>query len=191
MGSGGGSARIHLDLHVADPVSAAGQLTALGAEVVCDDRGYVEMTSPGGLVFCLVTHPAETRPPPRRWPGGHVSLVDQVCLDIAGSAYAAECEFWAAATGWELRHQAPSEFSNLARPAGLPLRLLMQRLDDEPEAVRAHLDLATDNRVAETARHLALGAQVIGAGRVWTVLRDPAGSSYCLTDRDPGTHLIS
>ena len=51
----------------------------------------------------------------------------------------------------------------------------------------AHLDLGTTDREAETARHLALGASVVAREEFWTVLTDPAGLAYCITDRDPAT----
>ncbi len=72
----------------------------------------------------------------------------------------------------------------LARPEGMPLRLLLQRLGDERPGVSAHLDLACDDRDAEAARHLALGAEHVRRTDWWTTLRDPAGRDYCLTRRD-------
>ena len=51
----------------------------------------------------------------------------------------------------------------------------------------AHLDLGTTDRVAETERHLALGARIVAEVEFWTVLADPAGLAYCITDRDPAT----
>ena len=82
---------------------------------------------------------------------------------------------------------------DLVRPDGMPLRLLLQRLGDDPRTqVTAHLDLAVGDKRTETiAAHLALGASVVGHGARWTTLRDPAGLPYCLTDRDPATGLLA
>ena len=78
-----GPSRIHLDLHVTDAGAAAERAVALGARVVDrPEQGYVVLESPGGFTFCFVHHPASRRPRPTAWPGGHTSLVDQVCLDI-------------------------------------------------------------------------------------------------------------
>ena len=67
----------------------------------------------------------------------------------------------------------------------MPLRMLLQRLDDE-EPPGFHLDLSSDDRAAETARHEALGATVENpSDRGFTVLVDPAGRRYCVTDRRP------
>lgn len=38
---------------------------------------------------------------------------------------------------------------------------------------------------AEVRRHLALGAEHVARGCGWTVLRDPSGTEYCVTDRRP------
>jgi len=183
---------IHLDLHVLSPAEAADRAAASGARVLHrSPHGYVVVSSPGGFVHCFVRAGHHVRPEPVRWPRGHESLVDQVCLDIPPSAYEAECRYWSELTGWRLRRSASRpEFHHLERPPGVPLRLLLQRLDaDHPDAVApvtAHLDLACDDRAAEVARHVSLGATVVSdPGGGWTVLHDPAGSSYCVTDRDP------
>lgn len=188
---GAGPSRVHLDLHVDDPQSAADRAEGLGATVTLrHDLGYVVMASPGGFTFCFVRHPASRPAPPATWPGGHRSAVDQVCLDVPATRYDAECDFWQRATGWELRDSPThAEFRRLVRPAGQPLHLLLQRLGNADGPVRAHLDLATSDRGAETARHLGLGAELRDVRAGWTVLTDPAGSAYCLTDRPPPTSV--
>ncbi len=173
---GSGPAGIHLDLHA-------------------PDRTLEPSRSPGGLPFCLNEGDAGTRPLPRIWAGGQASLVDQVCLDIPASVYDAECAFWAETTGWELVQGSRPEFRVLVRPEAMPLRILLQRLDAEPDErgrgpVRAHLDIATTDRAAETDRHRELGARVEATRQHWTVLRDPAGATYCITDRDPYTGTL-
>ena len=185
-----GGDRIHLDLHVADPRAAADDGVALGATEVAD-HGYVVMRSPGGFPFCFVPDAPANRPGPTSWPDGHSSLVDQVCLDIPASSYERESGFWRALTGWQPRSSAVSpEFHSLQRPEGHPLRLLLQRLGERTGDVRAHLDWATTDREAETARHVARGATVAGTFTHWSVLVDPTGRVYCITDRQPATGLL-
>ena len=95
-----GAIRIHLDLHVADVVTAADHAMALGATVVAGpDPGYVVLRSPGGLVFCNVGHPAAGIPQSKAWPGIRRSRVYQVCLDVPPASYDAECAFWAGLVG--------------------------------------------------------------------------------------------
>ena len=187
-----GESRVHLDLHVDDPVAAADAAVALGAQVVHrSEHGYVVLDSPGGLPFCFVAHRAEVRSRPVTWPGGHTSLVDQVCLDIGPDRFEDEVSFWTGLTGWERGTSAVSgSFVPLVRPTGQPLRFLLQRTDDPRPRTGAHLDLATTDRAAETERHVALGAVVVASYPLWTVLRDPAGLAYCLTDRDPETGVL-
>ena len=181
-----GDGGIHLDLHVTAPAVAAEAAVELGGHVLMrHESGYVVVRSPGGLVCCFVRHLARVRPTPATWPDGHRSMVDQVCLDVPPSAYAAEVGFWQGLTGWDLAEVDEREFERLQPPDEQPLRFLVQRLDDEQPAVTAHLDLATDDRDAEVARHVALGASVATHHDGWTVLTDPVGASYCVTRRPP------
>ncbi len=46
-------------------------------------------------------------------------------------------------------------------------------------------DLACADREASVGRHLAAGARVVQVREGWTVMADPVGRVYCLTDRDP------
>ena len=180
--------RCHLDLHVERVDESAEQAVCLGASVGEERPGIVVMTSPGGLPFCVVRHRGEEhRPAPKVWSGGHRSLVDQLCLDIPPGAPADEGAFWAAFTGWERRPGSRPEFDYLVRPAGMPLRLLVQRLDDGGvDRCASHLDFACDDVDAEVHRHEALGASVVRAMTNWTTLVDPTGMRYCVTGRNPG-----
>ena len=181
-----GDGRVHLDLHVESPTIAAEAAIELGAHVLMrHEQGYVVLRSPGGFVFCFVRHHASRRPAPATWPGGHRSAVDQICLDLPPEHHRAEVTFWQVLTGWELQDSVSPEFSRLHPPADQPLRWLLQRLDDPGGEVRAHLDLATDDREAEAARHVALGARIVRGHEHWTVMADPVGTTYCITGRTP------
>jgi hypothetical protein len=162
---------IHLDLHASE-------------------EPFAPQRSPGGLAWCAVPGERLSRPAPVTWPGGHASLVDQLCLDIPPASYDEECAYWAGVTGWELRETSAPEMRQLVRPAGMPLRILLQRRFEGEGPVTAHLDLATTDRDAEVARHLELGASIDGGGPRWTRMRDVAGALYCITDRDPATGLL-
>lgn len=185
----GGSGGIHLDLHTDDVAGYVAHAVDAGAAV--EQRGgHVVMTSPGGFTFCVVGHPAGAAvPTPVPWWGGS-SIVDQVCLDIPGPLHEIETGFWARLTGWEHTAGRFPEFSSLERPEGQPIRLLLQRLDSEHGRVRAHLDLSSADPVAEVVRHRSLGAAHVHEHQRWTVLRDPAGLEYCVTERDPTTGTL-
>ncbi|WP_030442691.1 VOC family protein [Actinoplanes subtropicus] len=173
---GDGPPRVHLDLHVEDVRAAAAEVRSL---VVRDAGDLVVVRSPAGIVFCLVPWHGESRPP-----GGQASVVDQASLDVPAGGYEAEVAFWAGLTGWRPVASDRPEFRFLDGGPGLPLRLLLQRLDDGGPGV--HLDLACAGVAAEVERHVGLGASVVR--RVpgdWTTLRDPAGREYCVTARAP------
>ena len=121
-----GPGRCHLDLHLdlaaGSFAEGTAEAAALGARILHRGDGLVILASPGGFTFCLVGWDGETAVPrPAALPDGGGSRVDQLCLDIPPAAFAAECSFWAALTGWDLRSGALPEFSYLERPAGLPV----------------------------------------------------------------------
>ena len=185
-----GPGGVHLDLHVEDIRAATTSAVTHGATEIGDSDDWIVLRSPGGFAFCFVPEPADTRPRPIVLSDGSRSIVDQVCLDIAPGDLDAECAFWEAITGWEHYDVTSPEFSRLACPPGIPVRFLFQRLDAGNGPVRGHLDIATDDRAAETARHRKLGATVHSEHRHWTVLHDPSGEPYCITDRSPDTGLL-
>lgn len=177
--------RVHLDLHVPRVASAAAEAVALGARTVLEEEGLVVLVSPAGLEFCLVTWDGETvRPRPVTWHGGQTSEVDQISLDVPSPRYDAEARFWQELTGWPVRATDLPEFAYLERPAGMPLRLLLQRTGSAHAGM--HVDLACDDVAAEVDRHVSLGARVVReVPGDWTTLRDPAGREYCVTARHP------
>ena len=135
--------------------AAAAEAERLGATPVgAIGDEVVVLRSPGGLSFCLTPNQEEHE----QVRAGFVEVVDQVCLDCPDDAHDAEVRFWADLTGWEWADVEEPELSLLRRPAGIPLRLLFQRLGEPTGAVRAHADLACTDREASTARHLAAGA---------------------------------
>jgi hypothetical protein len=167
-----GAARLHLDLHH-------------------PDQEFRVLGSPAGLPYCEVSAVRERRARPVTWPGGHRSVVDQVCIDVPPSRWEEECAFWSDRTGWKLvDFPTAPEFRSLHRPPDQPIRILLQRLDDEQPRATAHFDVSTDDPEAERRRHQALGATVVAEHLWWTVLRDPLGSAYCLVGRDPTTWTV-
>lgn len=202
-GPGGVHLDLHLDLGPQDPTAAvaadgvlgraAAEAVALGAAELLREPGLVVLQSPGGFGFCLVARDAErTVPAPLRHPDAGTSRADQLCLDVPAEAYQAECTFWSALTGWELRRGSLPTFTSLLRPDGIPLRILLQRREESApgDRVTGHVDLACTDRAALADLHVSAGAAVVQVNRFWTVLRDPTGRLYCLTDRNPVTGTL-
>ncbi len=182
--TGGG---VHLDLDVTGTLEAAAeQARRLGAQPVAAHPTHVVMRSPGGFTFCLTSW-ERTGAPARQVREGAAEIIDQVSLDIPRDGYAAEVAFWSALTGWEATRGALAEFHYPQRPPGIPVRLLLQRLGEESGPVRGHIDLACAERADTVRRHVEHGSRVVAEHELWTVMRDPAGRVYCLTDRSPLT----
>ena len=99
--------------------------------------------------------------------------------------------FWVAALGWE-RRDVNEQYVALLPPADQreadgprPLPILFQKVP-EPKAVknRLHLDFRSEDRLAEIARLVGLGAtegptRSLGA-LTWTVMEDPEGNEFCV-----------
>lgn len=179
----GGREGVHLDLDTNDRAAFVARATQLGATVRETYHDVVVMRSPAGIVFCATVGAAGVQD------RSGDAIADQACLDIPRSRFADEVAFWRDLTGWaasEIRDD--DEFVSLRRPRHVPVRILLQRRDDETPA-SAHVDFACTDRAAETLRHVRAGAEVVSTHDQWTVLRDPVGRVYCLTDRDPTTGL--
>lgn len=100
--------------------------------------------------------------------------------------------FWTAALGWERRDvnwqyvSVVPPVDQREAPGPRPVPLLFQKVP-ERKAVknRVHIDFRSDDRVAEVARLVGLGA-VEGATRslgnlTWTVMSDPEGNEFCVS----------
>jgi predicted enzyme related to lactoylglutathione lyase len=183
----------HLDLHVDDVEGFVAHALASGAEVERSITSPPILRSPAGMASCAVAyHGAGRRPAPTRSASGVLNLIDQLCIDIPAARFDQECEFWSALTGWELRASSVrQEFRFLVRPPDMPLRILLQRRNDDEGPAHAHLDIASDDVDALVADHEALGASVTERFDYWTVMTDPSGHPYCVTSRDPRTGLLA
>ncbi len=98
--------------------------------------------------------------------------------------------FWSAALGYVQWFEPFGQFAGLKPPPGDPRRglaLIFQRVP-EPKTVknRAHVDYEATDRAAEVARLVGLGATIVREvdeipGLRWTVVADPAGNEFCVT----------
>ena len=113
-----------------------------------------------------------------------IAMVTLDCAEVKPSA-----DFWSALLGWEVAASS-EDYAMLTGPDGSPA-LGLGRVDDHqaptwPDTGRKqfHLDLAVDDIDAMAARAVELGATLADPqpGETWTVLIDPAGHPFCLTD---------
>ncbi|GAA1104982.1 VOC family protein [Kitasatospora arboriphila] len=186
QGVADGTGGAHLDLAAEDVRALAGRAVELGASVLADEGdGLVVLASPAGQSFCAVPWRGESRRP-EVFAG---TRLDQLAVDVPGGAFEAETAFWGGLTGWPVLTGSRPEFRVVKSPAELPVRILLHRLDD-PRPTGAHLDFACADRAAARRAHEDLGAVFVAEHSHWTVMRDPAGGTYCLTARDPHTGAL-
>ncbi|MBI5090762.1 MAG: VOC family protein [Actinobacteria bacterium] len=108
----------------------------------------------------------------------HVTLDCQDATKLAG--------FWSEALGRPVDDGAEPFFSSIGFPAkpGEQAWLFIQVPEVKTAKNRMHVDLTTDDRHAEVARLVALGATQVGEhdeyGHRWTVLQDPEGNEFCV-----------
>lgn len=109
----------------------------------------------------------------------HKSRPAVVVIDCPGDEIDNAASFWAKALG-----RAPEtdpkdpKYRDLIGP-GTEMRILVQSVD---HPARLHLDIETDDIVAEVARLKGLGAREIGACKTWTVMEAPTGHRFCVVN---------
>lgn len=106
--------------------------------------------------------------------------VDMVTVDCEEPQELAD--FWRQALQAEVGTDSPDFVILRGRPA-----VAFQRVEQPtPGKNRLHLDLSGGERTQEVARLVELGASVVRThehdGFSWTVLRDPAGNEFCVSD---------
>lgn len=96
-------------------------------------------------------------------------------------------EFWAAALGTSVAEDYGGEFVLLAPPPGQQVTFGFQKVPEQRVGKnRVHVDLGGEDRNAEVARLVELGARVlyeqVGTmpGLGWTTLADPEGNEFCV-----------
>jgi predicted enzyme related to lactoylglutathione lyase len=190
---------IHLDVNVPDREAEVRRIVGLGAKIVetkTSDAGelhetFTVMRDPEGNGFC-VQGPDARRPNPYV---GNITFSSAEPRRVLGP-------FWSAALDWP-EQEIPADFLQMLRDADVDVdrefyayyaamksdgsrpRLLFQRREkSRAEHYPIHLDFRADDRDAEIARLLQIGATVeqtkTASDRTWTVMRDPEGNPFCI-----------
>jgi len=111
-----------------------------------------------------------------------VLRIGNITFDCENPARIAE--FWATALGYQVKG-GNEYFAEVSHPEGTLPNLLFIKVP-EPRTVknRVHVDLGSDDREAEIARLIGLGATRGDThtmyGITWTVLQDPEGNELCV-----------
>jgi len=91
--------------------------------------------------------------------------------------------WWADALGWVVVAEEDDEVEIRPAPDRLPGLLFVPVREPKTVKDRLHLDFRPDDRDAEVARLLALGAARADVGQgdeSWIVLADPEGNEFCV-----------
>lgn len=104
------------------------------------------------------------------------------CADLDRAA-----EFWCSVLGFAQGGRGNATYRSLVPAGGDGIEVLLQRVPDAKAGKnRVHLDLRTDDLVAETSRVVALGARQLTSepisedGLTWHVLADPDDNEFCV-----------
>jgi hypothetical protein len=91
--------------------------------------------------------------------------------------------WWCEALGWVVVNDDPGEYEIRPAPDRLPGLLFAQVPEGKIVKNRLHLDFRPEDRDAEVARLLDLGATHADVGQgeqSWVVLADPEGNEFCV-----------
>jgi predicted enzyme related to lactoylglutathione lyase len=108
-----------------------------------------------------------------------VEMITFDCVDPDGLA-----DWWAKAAGGDVNAVAPGEFVMVASE-GRPTLGFQRVPDPTPGKNKVHLDFHAEDREAEVARLVGLGATETGRNNFgpefeWVVMADPEGNAFCV-----------
>ncbi|MFI7401210.1 VOC family protein [Streptomyces sp. NPDC049541] len=106
---------------------------------------------------------------------------EQVVVDAADPLTLGR--WWAEALGWVVVNDAADEYEIRPEKDRLPGLLFVPVPEGKTVKNRLHLDFRPDDRDAEVARLLALGARHADVGQgeqTWVTMADPEGNEFCV-----------
>jgi len=109
----------------------------------------------------------------------HKSRLAGLILDCATDDLAAAADFWGAALGAPPKHPVDSQSGKYVK-LDMPPDGPYAEVQSVDHASRVHLDIESDDIVAEVRRLEGLGATRIGAVKEWVVMEAPTGQRFCV-----------
>lgn len=99
-------------------------------------------------------------------------------VDVPRSDHQRAVAFWTGALGKQ--PEVSEEFPDYAQYEEVTpgLYFMVQATGDDTR--RVHLDFDSEDRDADVARLIALGAEEVSRSHHWVVMRDPAGVTFCV-----------
>ena len=108
----------------------------------------------------------------------HKSRIGCIVVDCETDDLTGAFAFWSNALGCDGAIDDDGKYAVLKAPDGQP-KLLLQRVT---HTSRVHLDIETDDKEAEAARLVALGARRHEDYPRWIIMEAPTGHRFCLVD---------
>ncbi|HET6817818.1 MAG TPA: VOC family protein [Mycobacteriales bacterium] len=108
----------------------------------------------------------------------HRSRLTAVLVDVPRAEHERAVAFWSAALGRDGKTYEKFPEYVVFGEATPGVEFMVQATGDE--APRVHLDIESDDVEAEVKRLQALGAVEIERHHSWVVMKDPAGTVFCV-----------
>lgn len=108
----------------------------------------------------------------------HRSRLTSVLVDVPAADHEKTAAFWGAALGREGKTYEKFPEYVVFGEATPGIEFMVQSTGDP--GPRIHIDIESDDVAAEVARLKSLGATEIGRHHSWVVMRDPAGTVFCV-----------
>lgn len=181
--------QVHLEMVTNDIPAAVEHAIALGAIKVPhqpDESEWTVMLDPAGHPFCLCPPFDHVEPPSHPDTDPWVTLA-AITFDCSDGE-----ELWK--FYWQLANLTPQDVNGMAPAlvADTGMMVLIQQVESytgptwptQERGQQMHIDFSTDDRAAQVARAIALGATQEVVERSFTVMRDPAGHPFCVCDHN-------
>jgi hypothetical protein len=105
-------------------------------------------------------------------------------IDVDARDPGALARWWAEALDWKIFYEGDDEVVITTHDERFPGLIFLPVPEGKVVKNRLHLDLVPDDRDAEVARLVALGATPVDIGQTgdetWVVLTDPEGNEFCV-----------
>ena len=110
----------------------------------------------------------------------HRSRLTSVLVDVPAADHERAVAFWTGALGKEPRHSQKFPEYAIYGEVTPGIEFMVQSTGDAHP--RVHLDIESDDVEAEVSRLTALGATEVERHHTWVVMRDPAGTVFCVVE---------
>ena len=113
----------------------------------------------------------------------HRSRLTAVLVDVPSAAHDRATTFWSRALGAEVKRIDNHPEYNFLGQVTPGIEFMVQAMQDGPGnggSPRVHFDIESDDVDAEVERLKELGAEEVERIHSWVVMRDPAGTTFCV-----------